>query len=266
MRIGTSTLAYSAYDHSLEKQQKALVRMATAQRINSAADDAAGLAIAEGMNGQISGLNQAAGNAQDTVSLLNTAAGGMSNSADLVQQMRQLNIQAANGTYTDEDRSAIQTEMNQLNAQLNTNAANTEFNTIKTNDGSLNAFTVQIGANSGQNMSFSIGSTSSNALGVSSDVSTQAAAENNLASLDNGLNSLSASQAQIGALSTTLSYSADNATQSAVHVQSAESRLRDADIGQQSGLFSQSQVGMYAAIMALSKSMHAQQGTLSLLV
>jgi flagellin len=265
MRIGTTTPSYSSYYQSIDKQQKAMLRIATSQRINSAADDAAALAISEGMRGQISGLNQAASNTQNSVSLLNTAEGAMNNSTDVVQRMRQLDIQASNGIYTDGDRAAMQAEMNQLSAQLDTNANNTEFNTLKTNNGSLNNFITQVGANSGQNVSLSIANTSYTALGINNDVSTQSAASSNLQSIDGGLESLTSSRAQVGAITNRLTSSGENATQSAINLQSAESTIRDSDIARQTSLFQQSNVGMYAAMMSLAKSMNAQQSTLSLL-
>jgi flagellin len=265
MRIGTTTPSYSSYYQSMDKQQKAMLRIATGQRINNAADNAASLAISESMRGQIRGLSQASGNIQDSISLLNTSEGAMRNSSDVVQRMRELNIQAANGTYTDKDRAAIQAEMNQLSAQLDSTANNTEFNTMPTNNGSLNNFYTQAGANSGQNVSFSIGNTSAAALGINTDVSTQAAAAGNLQSIDNGLDSLLSSRVQVGAITNRLTFSGENATQAATTTQSSESRLRDTDIAQQVSLFQQSSVGLYAAMMAMSKGLAAQQNSLSLL-
>lgn len=262
MRIGTTTPSYT---QSLEKQQKAMLRIATSQRINSAADNAASLAISEGLRSQIGGLNQGTRNTQDSVSLLNTSESAMSSSTDVVQRMRELNIQASNGTYTNEDRQAMQTEMNQLRSQLDANATNTEFNTLKTNNGSLNNYIAQTGANTGQNLSLSIGDTSSTALGINSDVSTQAAASSNLQSIDSSLETLASSRSQVGAITNRLTVSSDNTSQSSMNLQSAESRLRDSDIAQQISLFNQSNIGMYAAMMALSKNMSEQKGTLSLL-
>lgn len=264
MRIGSNTPPSSYYD-TIDKQQKAMLRMAIGQRINNAADDAAVVEISEAMNGQIRGYNQAVNNIYDSSGLLNTAEGSMSDSTDVVQRMRELTIQSANGTYTDEDRSAMQGEMNQLSAQLDNNATNTEFNTLKTNDGSLTNFTTQTGPNSGDTVSLSIGDTSSTGLGINHDISTQSTALSNLGSIDTGLQNLTNSRVEIGAMSNMFSASANNATQSSLNLQSTVSRMRDADIGQEMTLFNQANVGMYAAMMAMSKNMTAQKGTLSLL-
>ncbi|WP_346353720.1 flagellin [Azotosporobacter soli] len=265
MQIGAYTPSYSNYSNALQNQQKAMLRMATGERINKAADDVAALAISEKLRGQISGSNQAERNAQDSISMLNVAEGGMNSSADTMQRMRELSVQAGNGTLTDQDRSMIQQEMNQLGAQLNSNASNTQFNGINTNDGTLSNMTSQVGANAGQTATASIGNTSAAGLGVSFDVSTQAAAATTLDSIDTGMANLSSIRSSVGASVNGLQYSSDIASSSAENLQAAESRYRDADMAKEATLFGASGIGLYANIMALSKTMQQQQGMLSLL-
>ena len=115
---------------------KTTEKLASGYRINRAADDAAGLAISEKMRGQIRGLNQASTNAQDGISLIQTAEGALQESHSILQRMRELAVQAANGTETDEDRSNIQDEIAQLQDELDRIAETTEFNTMKLLDGS----------------------------------------------------------------------------------------------------------------------------------
>lgn len=268
MQIGAYKTSYytNSLNTAVQKQQKAMLTMATGQRVNKAADDAAAMAIAQGMQGQISGLNQAQRNAQDSASMLNVAEGGMNSSAAVMQRMRELTVQASNGTLTDEDRSSIQMEMNQLNAQLNSNAANTQYNGINTNDGTLGGMVSQIGANAGQSMSTSVGNTAASALGINTDVSTQAAAETSLKSVDNGINGLSSIRSTVGTAINGLQRSSDVAASSSSNLQAAQSGYTDQDIAKASTLFASTGAGLYANIMNLSKLQQQQQGMMSLLV
>ena len=148
-------------------QQKSTEKLSSGYRINRAADDAAGLSISEKMRGQIRGLEQASTNAQDGISLIQTAEGALNETHSILQRMRELSVQAANGTETAEDREAIQAEIDQLQDEINRISETTEFNTMKLLDGSFST-SFQIGANSGQNMKVSIGSMSTSSLGLTS--------------------------------------------------------------------------------------------------
>lgn len=256
----------SYYNNSLANQQMARLRISTAQKINSAKDNAAGLAISENLKSQNNGLNQASVNIQDSQNLLNTAEGGMSNSSDVLQRMRELSAQASNGTLTDSDRANIQTEMDQLKQQLDSNAANTQFNGIYTNNGTLTNFVTQSGANSGETISTSIGNMSSKSLGITGNVSTQSSAMDTLNSIDKAIDSISSSRSKIGAESNTLDYGIQNADQTAYNTQAAYSNYRDADIAKESTSYRQAAVQTYASMMAMSMQMQGSQNTLSVLV
>ncbi|NMG17467.1 flagellin [Aromatoleum bremense] len=160
--------------NSLTKSQSSLTtslqRLSSGLRINSAKDDAAGLAISERMNGQIKGMNQAVRNANDAVSMSQTAEGGMQEVSNILLRMRELAVQSANDTNSASDRSAIQDEVNQLTSEIDRISGAAEFNGIKLLDGSAGKRTFQVGANADQNISFSLGevSTSSLRLGGSS--------------------------------------------------------------------------------------------------
>ncbi|RJG15596.1 flagellin N-terminal helical domain-containing protein [Massilia cavernae] len=142
-----------------------LQRLSSGLRINSAKDDAAGLAISDRMTSQINGLNQAARNANDGISLAQTAEGGLSTATDLLQRMRTLAVQAANGTNSASDRSSVQQEVSQLQQELNRVATSTQFNGQNVLDGTLNNAQFQVGANSNQTINFSIGSAQASAIG-----------------------------------------------------------------------------------------------------
>ena len=143
----------------------ALQRLSSGLRINSAKDDAAGLAISARMTSQINGLNQAARNANDGISLAQTAEGGLSTAGDLLQRMRELAVQSANGTNSASDRASLQQEVSQLQQELNRVATTTQFNGLNVLDGNLNNAQFQVGANANQVISFSIANAQANAIG-----------------------------------------------------------------------------------------------------
>ncbi|MHB1620396.1 MAG: flagellin N-terminal helical domain-containing protein [Sulfuricella sp.] len=145
--------------------QTALQRLSSGLRINSAKDDAAGMAISSRMTSQINGLNQAARNANDGISMAQTAEGGLATATDLLQRMRQLAVQAANGTNSASDRSSIQSEVSQLQQEMNRVASTTQFNGQNLLDGSLNNAQFQVGANANQTINMSIGNAQATAIG-----------------------------------------------------------------------------------------------------
>ena len=151
----------------VSKQAKSTEKLSSGYRINRAADDAAGLSISEKMRGQIRGLNQASTNAQDGISLIQTAEGALNETHSILQRMRELSVQSANGTATDEDRQSIQAEIDQLQDEVNRISETTEFNTMKLLDGSFST-SLQIGANSGQTMKVSVNAMDTASLGLSS--------------------------------------------------------------------------------------------------
>jgi len=153
----------------------AMQRLSSGLSINTAADNPAGLAISAKMESQVSGLNQAVANAQTGTSLLQTADGALSQSQSIVQQMRTLAVQAANGTLTPTDRSTIQDEVNQLADQLTSIAQQTQFNTLNLLDGTLQNVTLQVGANANQTIGFGIGAMDANSLGLQTQQATLAA-------------------------------------------------------------------------------------------
>jgi len=167
-----SLSAQNSMNKAQQSQNEAMERLTTGKRINTAADDAAGLAIANKMTSQVKGLNQAVRNANDGISMLQTAAGGLEESSNILQRMRELAVQSASGTYTEGNRGSMQDEVDQLKAELDRISETTTFNGQKILDGSQQDTMLQVGANANETISFSIGSTSSKELGgASSDIS-----------------------------------------------------------------------------------------------
>lgn len=168
--------------------QKSMLRIASGQRINSAADDPASLAISEKMRAQIRGLNMAIRNTQDGISLLQTAEGAVNETHAILQRMRELSVKAATGTYSDSDREILQDEINHLREELTRIGRGTEFNTQSLLDGTFMNKRIQVGANSGQYIEISIGDARAAALGVDGiDISTQEGADEAIGILDEAI-------------------------------------------------------------------------------
>ena len=167
--VNTNVMSINA-QRQLGKTQmasnEAMERLSSGLRINSAKDDAAGLAISTSMNSQITGLTQAVRNSNDGISMAQTAEGAMDEMTNILQRMRELSVQSANDTNSSENRAAIQEEVDQLHSELDRIADTTEFNGKKLLDGTMGSTTLQIGANEGQTLSFEIDSVTTNDLGL----------------------------------------------------------------------------------------------------
>ncbi|MFT6906581.1 MAG: flagellin [Oleiphilaceae bacterium] len=171
--VNTNVMSLNAQrqlNKSQGTQNEAMERLSSGLRINSAKDDAAGLAISTGMQSQIKGINQAVRNANDGVSMTQTAEGSMDEMTNILQRMRELSVQSANDTNSADNRASIQTEVDQLSSELDRIAETTEFNGTKLLNGTAGSTTLQIGANSGQTVSFSIDSVTTNDLGLNGDL------------------------------------------------------------------------------------------------
>jgi len=188
MRINTNVAALNSYNQLKNTQNnlsKSLSRLSSGKRVNGAADDAAGLAISEKMNSQTRGLAQAQRNAQDGISMIQTAEGALKETHSILQRMRELSVQSANDTNTEADRTEIQKEVDQLAGELSRISNTTEFNTQTLlngaiNEGSEGEAVFQIGSNSGQNLSVGLSAMDASSLGLTEDVaSVSASVESN---------------------------------------------------------------------------------------
>lgn len=206
-------------------------KLSSGLRINKAGDDAAGLAISEKMRGQIRGLEMAAKNSQDAISLIQTAEGALNETHAILQRMRELAVQGANDTNTTIDRDQIQKELNQLLSEIDRISTTTQFNTKNLLDGSMTA-TFQVGANQNQIISLNITamSTGSGALDVAGiSVGSNSLASNAIVSIDSAINKVSQERSKLGALQNRLEYTINNLSTSAENLTAAESRIRDVD-------------------------------------
>ncbi|MZP29472.1 flagellin [Heliobacterium undosum] len=246
---------------------KSLERLSSGLRINRAGDDAAGLAISEKMRGQINGLNQAVRNAQDAISLIQTAEGALNETHSILQRMRELAVQASNDTNVTADRNAIKTEITELQSELNRIAKTTEFNTQKLLSGNFSSKTFLIGANSGQTIQITITNVTANALGVSGtlSVSDTTKAQSAISSINTAIATVSTMRSKLGAWQNRLEHTIANLNVAGENLQAAESRVRDVDMAKEMSSFTRSQILSQAGTSMLAQSNQKPQGVLSLL-
>lgn len=243
-------------------------RLSSGYRINRAADDAAGLAISEKLRAQTRGLAQAGRNAQDGVSVIQTAESALGETGSILQRVRELAVQGANDTLTSGDRANIQAEVDQLLAELDRSAGTTEFNTHKLVSGSFatTALTLQVGANQGQVISFTIATATAASLGVSGiAVSSQASANAAIASLDTAIGTISTERAKLGAVQNRLERTISNLNSQAENLTASESRIRDTDVAKEAIALTRLQILQQAGVAAQSQANSSPQVVLSLL-
>lgn len=250
---------------------KATEKLSSGYRINRAGDDAAGLSISEKMRGQIRGLDQASTNAEDGVSLIQTAEGAMNEVHSILQRMRELAVQAANDTNVTADRTAIAAEQSQLQAEITRIAGQTEFNTMKLLDGNFQGKNLQVGANTSQNISFSIASMSAGDIdgisvsAISGNMSTYTNATQAISTIDQAITKVSTQRSNLGAIQNRLEHTIANADNTSENLQSAESRIRDVDMADEMVTFSKNNIIQQAAQSMLAQANQSTQGVLSLL-
>ena len=352
MRINNNLIAMNTHRQlgiANTGASKSMEKLSSGYRINRAGDDAAGLSISEKMRAQIRGLTMASKNAQDGISLIQTAEGALNESHSILQRMRELAVQAANDTNVDVDRESLQAEIDQLAQELTRIAENTEFNTQKLLDGTFNDAKFHIGANSGQNISLSIGNMNADTLSVGQKVetasesgihtlkqpgstgatiatfytagktinigtgsatlelessgyyvlqknssgttiigvelfravdsvydggltmtlgihiSTQAAADSAITTINNALEQVSAERSKLGAYQNRLEHTINNLDNVAENLQASESRIRDVDMAKEMMEFTRQNILQQAATAMLAQANQAPQSVLQLL-
>ncbi len=273
MIINTNVSALNSYNQLSQTNNnlsKSLERLSSGSRINRASDDAAGLAISEKMKSQMSGLAQAQRNAQDGISMIQTAEGALKETHSMLQRMRELAVQSANDTNTDTDRGEIQKEIDELVSQINDIADQTQFNTQKLLNGDLagsgSAVTFQVGANAGEEMTLEISDMTSSGLSIGSiDVSSQSGASSAITTLDTAIESVSAERAQLGAKQNRLEHTINNLSATEENLTAANSRIRDVDMAKEMMNMSKQQILSQAGTAMLAQANQMPQGVLQLL-
>ncbi|WP_099190224.1 flagellin N-terminal helical domain-containing protein [Tepidibacter mesophilus] len=248
------------------QQAKSIEKLSSGMRINRAGDDAAGLSISEKMRGQIRGLNQASRNAQDSISLIQTGEGALDETHAILQRMRELSVQAANDTNVTKDRSAIKSEIDQLQKEISRIASTTEFNTQKLLTGSFAGKNFQIGANEGQTIALTIKTMSAGALSVNNlDVSTATKAGSAVTKINDAINKVSSERSKLGAYQNRLEHTIKNLDNASENLQAAESRIRDVDMAKEMMNQSKQSILSQASQAMLAQANQAPQGVLQLL-
>lgn len=249
---------------------RSLQRLSSGLRINSAADDAAGLAISEGMRSQIRSMNQAVRNANDGVSLVQTAEGALNETSNILVRMRELATQAATGTVSSDQRSYIDSEFTQLKNEIDRIASATQFNGLNLLDGSSSTTSFQIGAGNTSNdiISVTISAAASSSIGVNTasvSGNNGAAASAALGAIDTAIKSISNIRGNLGAVQNRLQSTINNLQVSVENLSAAESRIRDVDVASETAAMTRAQILTQAGTAILSQANQTPQSALSLL-
>jgi len=289
MAIVNTNIGASVAQQALVRNERAMSaameQLSTGKKINSAADDAAGLAISSRMTAQIRGLDQAVRNANDGISMVNTAEGAMIEVTAMLQRMREITVQSANGTTDSADRSYLNKEYQALATEIQRVATNTQWNgrDILTGDAAStgnSAVSFQVGANGGQTISVTIGDISSTgnttfaalqSSGASGSIATttaasaQTVATSTLTAIDAAITDISEKRADLGAGSNQLTHAVDNLTSIKINAEESRSRILDTDYAQSTSELARTQIIQQAGTAMLAQANQLPQTVLALL-
>ena len=299
MSVINTNVAATITSNALAKNDRAMgqsmERLSTGQRINSASDDAAGLAIASKMTSQIRGLDQAVRNGNDAISMIQTADGAMVEVSNMLQRMRELTVQAASGTNTSDDLASLDIEFQALDDQIDAISINTEWNGQKLLDGSLGAVAFQVGANASQTISVTFAdlntdnsateatgagtATTDMFTGLDNDVAasgtatidldaqviTGSAQGTTLGYLDRALDRINSHRATLGATINRLEYAVDNLANVSQNATASRSRVQDANYATESTELARTQIIQQAGTAMLAQANQQSQSVLALL-
>jgi flagellin len=264
LRIQTNIAAFDAERNLTQtgnRLQQSMARLSSGYRINTAADDAAGLAISERLRAQIGGLDQANRNAQDGISLVQTAEGQMNEVHAMLQRVRDLAVQYQNGTLSTDDRTAIQSEVNQLGSEIERIGNSAAFNGISLL-ASAGSITFQIGANDGDVIAVS---TISLGAAVDTNVFSLSVNGSDISEIDAAINSISAQRAVFGAVQNRLEHTINNLSTYQENLTASESQIRDVDMASEMVEFTKDQILQQAGTSMLSQANQLPNSVLSLL-
>ena len=264
MTINTNVQSLNAQRNSITSQlslSTSLQRLSSGLRINSAKDDAAGLAIADRMNTQIKGINVAIRNANDGISLAQTAEGALATVTDVLQRMRELAIQAQNGSNGTSDRANLDTEFQQLSAEITRIATQTKFNGTAIVGAGAGTQTFQVGANNGDTMTI----TTSTVTTVAGGVTTAALASTAVDAIDTALGTITTSRATYGAAMSRFEFAISNLQITGENQSAARGRIMDADFAAETANLSRAQILQQAGTAMVAQANQLPQNVLSLL-
>jgi len=267
-----SLYAQAALSKNARTQATAMQQLSTGSRINSAKDDAAGMAIGTAMTSQVKGLDQAARNAQDGINMMQTAEGAMVEQTNMLQRMRELAVQASNGTYSPDQRDYLQKEFTALADQVDAIATQTSWNGQQLLDGSVSggSFKFMVGQEVGQTISVDISTAlkmSGMAVGltVADGLQSATSSQTTLGLLNDALDKINSQRATIGAGINQLTYAGDNLTNISANIQASRSTIMDTDYAVASSALSKTQIIQQAATAMLAQANQQPQTVLALL-
>jgi flagellin len=269
LRIQTNIEAMDAHRNLVgtsDQLSQSMERLSSGYRINKAADDAAGLAISQKLASQVSGLDQAQRNAQDAVSLVQTADGAMNEVQSMLQRVRDLAVQYNNGTLSSSDKAAITNEVAQLCAEINRIAGQTKFNDIALLSGG-GTITFQVGADDGETVSVSALKLFGSGSGydIDSAIFNFTGSTVVLASIDDAIDSISTARSTFGAVQNRLQHTLNNLATYSENLSASESQIKDVDMAAEMVNFTKLQVLQQAGTSMLSQANQSQQSVLKLL-
>ena len=266
LRIQNNVEAFNAHRQlvgSSHKLAKSMERLSSGYRINRAADDAAGLAISEKLRGQIRGLSQAQRNAQDAVSMVQTAEGSLNEVHSMLQRVRELAVQYKNGSLSTSDQGAITSEVKQLEAEIQRISGAAEFNGIKLLNG-LGTVTFQVGAQDGQVITVSTATLYNGAISTAA-FSLTAAGATDIQEIDQAIDAVSAQRASFGAVQNRLEHTLHDLATYQENLTASESRIRDVDMASEMVEFTKLQILQQAGVAMLAQAQQSPQSVLALL-
>jgi flagellin len=271
LRIQNNIEAFNAHRQlvgSSDKMAKAMERLSSGYRINRAADDAAGLAISEKLRAQVGGLQQAQRNAQDAVSLVQTAEGALTEVHAMLQRVRELAVQYSNGTLSTSDKAAITAEVAQLSAEVGRIASQTKFNGINLLSGGA-TISFQIGVDDGNTITTAArtltGGATADVDSALFDFASQTTNTTLLASIDSAIANVSSARSTFGSIQNRLEHTLNSLATYEENLQASESRIRDVDMAAEMVSFTKYQILQQAGTSMLAQANSAPQSVLSLL-
>lgn len=269
MFINTNVSAINAHRNlgfNNTQMGKTMEKLSSGYRINRAADDAAGLAISEKMRFQINGLNQAMRNAQDGISLIQTAEGALTEVHSMLQRLNTLANQSANGTYDAKDRGNLQEEVDQLLSEINSIATNTKFNDINLLNSATGKVKFHIGVDKDVTLEADLTDVQTTTLKIDGlKIDTQDDASDAIAKIKSAINTVSTARANFGAVQNRLEHTINNLGVTAENLSASESRIRNADMAKEMTDFTRNQILVQAGTAMLAQANSAPQSVLKLL-
>ena len=270
--INTNSSALRATNSSIQAGKMlstAMERLSSGKRINSAKDDAAGLAIASSMTSQIRGMNQGIRNANDGISMAQTAEGALDEVSNMMQRVRELAVQATSGTYSADDKTNIQAEVTQLSEQITDVLANTQFNGSNLFDGSAGTagvVTIQAGANAADTIDLTFSDLGGDAaITAVTGVDLTTADNTVLDTIDTGIELVNTTRSTLGASQNRLESAVRNLANNAINLSDARSRIEDTDYSSETTALAKAQILGQASTAMLAQANQSQQNVLSLL-